>query len=136
MKLPNGVELSTIGTKDFDDNEMNTETGTLAIRYLFDNTDALLIPGGYVNLMLGKADQPLGIRIPQTAILVDPEGNYVLTVDEQGTVSPVHIGLGGSIENDMVVLEGLKAGDRVIIDGVQKVQPGMTAAVTLQEEIK
>lgn len=133
VELPNGVELPIIGKKDFDDNEMNAETGTLAVRYLFDNPDALLVPGGYVNLLLGQQDRPVGIRVSQTAIMVDPEGTYVLTVDEQGTVLPVHVKLGNTIESDMVVLEGLKVGDRVIIDGIQKVQPGMTASVTLQE---
>lgn len=133
VELPNGIGLPMVGKKDFDDNEMNAETGTLAVRYLFSNPDALLVPGGYVNLLLGQEIRPLGLRVPQTAIMVDPDGTYVLTVDEQGTVSPSHVRLGNTIGSDRVVLEGLKASDRVIVDGVQKVQPGMTAAVTLQE---
>ena len=133
VELPNGAMLPMVGAKDFDDNEMNAKTGTLAVRYLFDNPNGLLVPSGYVNLLLGQRERPVGIRVSQTAIMVDPDGTYVLTVDEQGVVTPTHVKLGNTIEQDMVVLEGLNVGDRVIVDGVQKVRPGMTAAVTLLE---
>lgn len=133
VRLPNGATLKRVGEKDFDDNVMSSETGTLAVRYLFDNTDGLLVPGGYVNILLGQEERPMGIRIPQQALLVDPQGNYVLTVDEAGLVGTARVKLGPSIASDLVVLSGLEAGDRVVVDGVQKVQPGTLANVTLQE---
>jgi membrane fusion protein (multidrug efflux system) len=133
VRLPNGTTLETVGQKDFDDNAMSRETGTLAVRYLFDNPDGLLVSGGYVNILLGQRERPMGIRVPQRAVLVDPQGSYVLTVDDAGQVGTARVQLGKTIEADFVVLAGLKAGDRVVVDGVQKVQPGMTASVTLQE---
>ncbi len=133
VRLPNGTLLPTIGNKDFDDNQMNAETGTMAVRYRFDNPDHLLIPGGYANLLLGPAERPMGIRVPQQAILVDPQGSYVLTVNKEGQVGTARVKLGQTIEADRVVLSGLQAGDRVVVEGVQKAQPGMTAVVTLQE---
>ncbi len=136
IRLPNGTQLPRIGRKDFDDNAMNDETGTLAVRYLFDNPDGLLVPGGYVNMLLGAEQRPVGIRIPQRAVLLDANGSYVLTVNEAGAVGAARIETGASVEGDVVVLSGLKAGDRIIVDGVQKVQPGATAAVTLQEAAK
>jgi RND family efflux transporter MFP subunit len=133
IRLPNGSILKTVGQKDFDDNAMNRDTGTVAVRYLFDNPDGLLISGGYVNILLGQPERPLGIRIPQQAVLVDPQGTYVLTVDDAGKVGSARIELGKSIETDFVVLSGLQAGDRIVVDGLQKVQPGSDAKVTLQE---
>ncbi len=75
----------------------------------------------------------MGIRIPQRALLLDPKGSYVLTVNGEGQVGTARVETGESVEGDFVVLSGLKAGDRVIVDGVQKARPGMTAQVSLQE---
>lgn len=136
VRLPNGTVLPMVGQKDFSDNEMDSETGTLAVRYLFDNPDNLLVAGGYVNIMLGQPERPMGIRIPQQAVLEDPEGNYVLTVNEEGMVAVARVELGQVVETDRVVLSGLTTGDRVVTEGVQKVQPGMAAVVSLQEEEK
>lgn len=133
IRLPNGTQLPLIGKKEFDDNVMNAETGTMAVRYLFDNPDGQLVPGGYVNILLGSRQRPMGIRIPQRAVLLDPKGSYVLTINGEGQVGTARVETGESVEGDFVVLSGLKAGDRIVVDGVQKVRPGMNAQVTLQE---
>ncbi len=133
VRLPNGQMLPMTGKADFVDNMMSSTTGTMAIHYLFDNPDGMLISGGYVKIMLGKPERPMGIRIPQRAVLLDPDGSYVLTANEEGLVRVVRIETGRTIEADIAVLSGLKAGDRIITDGVQKVQPGMTAQVNLAE---
>ena len=133
VKLPNGMLLPAKGVKDFDDNTMNPMTGTLTVRYLFDNPDGLLVPGGYATMAIGKAERPVGLRIPQRAVLVGPDGSYVLTVDEQGMVGTAMVELGDTMDTDIVVQSGLKVGDRVVVDGIQKVQPGVTASVTLME---
>jgi len=133
IRLPNGTQLPLVGKKAFDDNVMNAETGTMAVRYLFDNPDGLLVPGGYVNILLGSRQRPMGIRILQRAVLLDPQGYYVLTVNGEGRVGTARVEIGASVEGDFVVLSGLKAGDRIVVDGVQKVRPGMNAVVTLQE---
>jgi RND family efflux transporter MFP subunit len=133
VRLPNGQLLPMTGQADFVDNMMSASTGTMAIRYLFNNPDGMLVSGGYVKIMLGQPDRPMGIRIPQRAVLVDPQGSYVLTADAEGMVGTARIETGKSVETDLVVLSGLNAGDRVIVDGIQKVQPGMTAQVSLLE---
>ena len=136
IRLPNGTQLPLVGKKEFDDNVMNPETGTMAVRYLFDNPDGRLVPGGYVNILLGLRQRPMGIRIPQRAVLLDPQGSYVLTVNGEGQVGTARVEIGESVEGDFVVLSGLKAGDRIVVDGVQKARPGMTAQVTLPEAEK
>lgn len=133
VKLPNGMQLPAKGIKDFEDNAMNPSTGTMAVRYLFDNPDGLLVPGGYVTMQIGKAERPVGIRVPQRAVLVGADGSYVLTVDEAGAIGTASVELGDTMDTDVIVEAGLKAGDRVVVDGLQKVQPGMTASVTLME---
>ena len=133
VKLPNGTVLPMIGKLDFQDNAMNADTGTLAIRYLFDNPAEMLVSGGYVTLMLGRSDRPMGIRIPQKAVLVDQDGSYVLTATEEGQIGVMRVALGKTIGTDIEVVSGLNAGDRVVVEGVQKVQPGMPAMVTLLE---
>lgn len=133
VRLPNDVMLPTIGQFEFTDNAMNTRTGTMAARYLFDNPDEMLVAGGYVNIMLGKPDRPMGLRLPSRAVLIDPDGSYALTVNEEGLVGMARMTLGDTLEGDVIVTDGLKVGDRVIVDGVQKVQPGAPATVTLVE---
>lgn len=133
VRLPNGTQLPMLGKKDFDDNQMNSETGTMAVRYLFDNPDNLLVAGGYAMIMLGEPNRPMGIYVPQQAVLVDQQGSYVLTVNEEGLIGVARIELGGVVKTDRVVVSGLKAGDRIVVEGVQRAQPGMPASVTLEE---
>jgi membrane fusion protein (multidrug efflux system) len=134
VKLPSGPLLPTLGKKDFDDNAINPETGTIAVRYLFENKDQLLIPGGYVTALLRNAKEEKGILIAQKAVLVDRQGAYVLTVSENGVVGTARIEPGTQIGTELSVLSGLKEGDRIIVDGVQKAQPGATVNVTLAED--
>ena len=131
--LPDGSLLPVIGTKDFDDNVINPSTGTIAVRYLFDNPDGLLVPGGYVKARLSNPAGEKGIRIPQRALLLDSDGAYVLTVDEAGTVGMVRVEAGGQVEMDVVIRSGLKPGDRIVVDGVQKAFPGATVQVIPSE---
>jgi RND family efflux transporter MFP subunit len=134
VRLPGGTVLPAVGKKDFDDNAINPDTGTIAVRYLFNNRDGLLIPGGYVTALLRNQNSEKGIKIPQKALLVDQQGSYVMTADEKGIVSPVRIVTGAQIGTDVVVLLGLKEGDRIIVDGVQKTRPGATVNVIQAED--
>lgn len=134
VKLPDGSLFPTLGNKDFDDNAINPETGTIAVRYLFENKDQLLIPGGYVTALLRNEDDGKGILVPQKAVLVDLQGAYVLTVNEENIVGTTRIEPGIQIGTGIAVLSGLENGDRVIVDGVQKAQPGAAVTVTLLED--
>ncbi|MFA6173720.1 MAG: efflux RND transporter periplasmic adaptor subunit [Kiritimatiellales bacterium] len=136
IRLPNGTVLPAAGKKDFDDNAINSNTGTMAVRFAFDNADGMLVAGGYVKILLENTDAAKGIKIPQRAVLADQQGSYVLTVDEAGKVSAARIKPGVQLGADLIVLSGLKAGDRVVIDGVQKAVPGATVKVALMEDAK
>ena len=125
-------QVPTIGKKDFDDNAINPMTGTIAVRYLFDNPDGFLLPGGYVTAQISNAAGETGIKIPQRALLLDADGAFVLTVDEAATVGVIRVEAGDQIGENVVIRSGLKAGDSVIIDGVQKAMPGTTVQVVGQ----
>lgn len=127
--LPDGSVLPNVGKKDFDDNAINPATGTIAVRYLFDNADGLLIPGGYVTAQLSNPAGETGIKIPQRALLIDQEGAYVLTVDEAGTVGMIRVETGDRVGRDVIIPAGLKPGYRIVTDGVQKAMPGATVMV-------
>jgi membrane fusion protein (multidrug efflux system) len=134
VRLPEGTVLSTLGRKEFDDNTINPESGTIAVRYLFDNPDGLLLPGGYVTARLSNPDGQTGIKIPQRALLIDQKGAYVLTVDEAGTVGVARVEAGEPLGGDILIRSGLKPGDRIVVDGVQKARPGATVQVSLTED--
>ena len=113
---------------------MSSRTGTLAIRFAFDNADGLLVAGSYVKILLENQEVSKGIKVPQKAVLADQQGSYVLTADEAGVVSVVRIKPGVQLGADLIVLSGLKAGDRLVIDGLQRAVPGSTVKVTIAED--
>lgn len=130
--LSDGSVFPTIGKKDFDDNAINPQTGTIAVRYLFDNPAGLLIPGGYVTVRLSNPTGEKGIKIPLRSMLIDQNGAYVLTVDEAGTVGTIRVEAGEQVGSDIIILSGLNPGDRVVIDGIQKAKPGATVQIVGQ----
>lgn len=127
--LPDGSVFPDTGKKDFDDNAINPDTGTIAVRYVFDNPDGLLIPGGYVTARISNSAGESGIKIPQRALLLDNIGSYVLTVDEEGTVGMIRVETDEQVGPDIIIRSGLNPGDRIITEGVQKAVPGATVQV-------
>ena len=104
-------------------------TGAVKLRALFPNPDGLLLPGLYVRATVTQGVDPHGILVPQSAIGHDPKGDpYVLTVDGQNIAKLTPVKTGRTIESSWQVLSGLKAGDKVIVDGLVKVQPDMPVA--------
>ncbi|MBC8206551.1 MAG: efflux RND transporter periplasmic adaptor subunit [Kiritimatiellales bacterium] len=126
-------EVANIGKKDFDDNAINPMTGTIAVRYLFDNPDGLLLPGGYITVQLSNPAGETGIKIPLRSLLIDQDGAYVLTVDEVSEVGVIRVEAGDQIGPDVIIRSGLKPGDQVVIDGIQKARPGATVQVIPSE---
>lgn len=124
--LPGGTAFKANGSRDFEDNEMDPETGTITLWLKFDNPDGLLIPGSYVKLMLGDADRPRDLIIPQNAVISDAQGHYVFIVDKESKVNKKPVTPGAVLEESIVIIAGLSEGETVITEGVQKVMPGIT----------
>jgi RND family efflux transporter MFP subunit len=124
IRLANGTVLDTEGRIDFVDNEVDPATGTIAIRAEFDNSKGLLIPGQYVNVLVTLTQPKLRPLIPQAAVLVNQQGPYTLVVDSQNIANARPISIGQAVGNMWAVESGLNKGDLVIVEGIQKVQPG------------
>lgn len=108
----------------FSDLSVDESTGVITLRAEFPNPDGFLLPGMYARARLEQAVNEQAIMVPQQAVTRSPEGASVLLVGADGkvTVQPVQT---GAVQGDKwVVTQGLKAGDRVIVEGLQKAHPG------------
>jgi len=134
LKLLNGEIIKNPGHIDFVDNEIDASTGTIAVRAVFDNKSGLLIPGQYVNVLLSRKKAKMLPVVPQAAVQEDRQGRYVLIVDSRNMVIQRRITTGPTVGINWAVKSGLSAGDMVIVQGVQKVQPGLTVRTLIKNE--
>lgn len=110
----------------FSDVAVDESSGAVALRAEFPNPDRMLLPGMYVRARLEQAVSENAITVPQQAVLRDPSGASVLLVGADGKVTPQQVKADTTQGNSWIVSEGLKPGDRVIVEGFQKVKPGAT----------
>ena len=124
LVLEDGTPYRIIGKLNFVDLSFDEATGTAALRAEFPNPQRTLIPGQFVRVRVDAGVQAQGLRIPQRAVTVTPQGATVLVVGAKDIVEsrPVKV---GSLEGDSWIIEsGLSPGERVIVDGLQKARPG------------
>jgi len=134
LRLSNGDLLPEEGRISFVDNQVDATTGTIAVRANFANPDGLLIPGQYVTVLARGSEPMIRPVVPQAAVLINQEGRFVLVVDDNNVVSNRSIVTGSTFKDTMWVVEsGLKAGDRVIVEGIQKVKPGQTVQIKSEQ---
>lgn len=110
------------------DNQLDTHSGTIRVRARFDNADGLLVPGLYARVKVGGGAPHPAILIDDAAIGTDQDKKYVFVVDAQNRVQYRQIVLAGEHENLRVVASGLKAGERIVVNGTQRVRAGDTVA--------
>ncbi|MCC7633618.1 efflux RND transporter periplasmic adaptor subunit [Stenotrophomonas rhizophila] len=114
------------GKVDFLDNQVTRSTGTIRVRALLDNADRAFTPGLFARVQLLGSGQFQAMLIDEKAVLTDQDRKFVYVVGKDGKAERRDVQLGRNAEGLRIVEQGLKAGDRVIIDGVQKVfMPGM-----------
>jgi membrane fusion protein (multidrug efflux system) len=112
------------GELDLIDNKVDPATGTINIRVQFPNPEEELFPGQFVNVLLVEAEPQARITVPQAAVQENQSGAFVLVVDEQNKVVSKPIARGQTVGESFIVEEGLSAGERIIVEGIQKVRPG------------
>jgi membrane fusion protein (multidrug efflux system) len=122
--LANGQLYNERGFLDFADLVVDPSTGTQTVRAQFANPSRTLLPGQFVRARISAPGNVQGIRIPERAVQLDNGIASVALVAEDGTVVRRNVALGEQGEGRWTVRDGLKAGERVIVDGWQKVQPG------------
>ena len=132
--LPNGQEYPHPGSVDFLDIQVNQAADTLTVRAVFPNPDSWLVAGQIVNVTVAAGEPRETLMIPQAALQVDQSGSYVLVVGQDNKVEQRRVKLGPIQGADITVSDGLKPGELVIVEGIQKVRPGeaVTATPTVQ----
>lgn len=124
VKLSDEAEFGRSGTLDFVDNVVDAGAGTIRARAIISNSDGFLKPGMFGNLMLEGSQPYQGMLVPDAAIVADSARRLVYVVDKEGTVAPRPVELGPLVGSLRVIRSGLKADERVVIDGVQRARPG------------
>ena len=130
LRLANGFEYPHPGRFDFVDNRVDPTTGTIAVRAVFPNPDKLLVPGLFVTVVLQSAEPKPALLIPQAAVQEDQGGRFVLVVGPESKAEVRRIETGARVGISWEVTSGLAEGERVIHEGLQKVQPGSVVAPT------
>lgn len=113
------------GTIESFDNRINTGSGTIRARARFDNKDASLVPGMFVSVKMGGGTLNNAIMVPESAIGNDQSKRFVFVVNRDSKAEYRQISLGAEVDGARVVTNGVKAGDRVILDGLQRLAPGV-----------
>ncbi|XAZ21353.1 efflux RND transporter periplasmic adaptor subunit (plasmid) [Sinorhizobium sp. B11] len=130
LRLSNGQPYTEPGRIEFFGNEIDPATGTLAIRTLFPNPDALLIPGQFVTVIISEREKTLRPVVPLGAVQQDRGGKYVLLVNAQNAVELRRIKITRQIGGNWAVDDGLKGGEKLIVDGLQNVSEGLVVEPT------
>lgn len=125
LALANETEFNRLGKVDFVDNTLNQQTGTLRLRASFDNTDGDLLPGLFAKIRLAGSASYDGVLIDDKAIGTDLSSKYVLLVTDTNQLEYRPVTLGEKVHGLRIVTQGLTAKDRIVINGMQKVRPGM-----------
>jgi membrane fusion protein, multidrug efflux system len=123
--LEDGTELAKPGKLLFTDLTVDATSGQITLRAEVVNPDGLLLPGQFVRVRLSQAELPSGMLLPQQAVTRTNQGDTVLVVGADGKPLPRPVKVSNAQGNQWVVLDGLKPGEQVIVDGFQKMMvPG------------
>jgi RND family efflux transporter MFP subunit len=123
--LADGSAFAHEGTFYFADRQVNQSTGAIRIVGLFPNPGNILRPGGYGRVRTAVRIQKGALLVPQRAVSQLQGGYQVAVVDDKNKVSIRAVEVGDRVGTEWIVADGLKRGDRVVVEGVQKVRPGM-----------
>jgi len=135
LELPDGTAYPQEGKLLFQDITVDPSSGMVTLRAEFPNPDGWLLPGMFGIGRLEQAIAPEAILVPQPAVVIEPNGSAsVMLVTATNTVVAQPIQIGAAVGTDWTVESGLKAGDRVIVAGLQKAMPGMPVAPVLVDE--
>lgn len=128
MGLSNEIGYPHEGRIDFVDNQLNPATGTIRARAVFDNRDRLFTPGLFARLRLTGGGSAQALLISDRAVGTDQSKKFVLVVGANGMLAYREVKLGPVVDGLRVVRDGLKAGEKIVVNGLQRVRPGMPVA--------
>ena len=126
LLLETGHEYSRTGKFLFTDTVVDPNTGSIGLHAEFPNSNRELLPGQFVTVRLAVAFADNAIVVPQRAVQATTQGQYVLVVGAENKVAQQPIKTGGLSGTNWIITDGLKGGERVIVEGIQKARPGST----------
>jgi len=124
LKLADGSMFPRTGRLNFSDVRVSATTGTRESRAEVPNPNGGLRPGEFVRVILRGATRPNAMTVPQRAVLEGPQGKFVYVVNEKSAAEPRPLQLGEWTGDNWIVTDGLKPGDKVIVDGLMRLGPG------------
>ena len=128
--LDDGSQYPLEGSLKFRDVTVDPTTGSVILRIVVPNPESILLPGMFVRAIIDDGVDENAILVPQQAVARDPKGNpTVLVVDEKNTVAQRAITTDRALGDQWLVSSGLNAGDRVIVEGIQRARPGTPVRV-------
>ncbi len=130
VDLPDGKTYGHKGQIAFLDNQVDSNTGTVNVYADFPNPDGALLPGAYVNVNTTPVKAVEALLVPVDAVQADQNSSFVLVVGPDNKVVQDTVVLGPQIAQNFVVTSGVKQGDQVIVDGIQKVKVGEQVTAT------
>ncbi|MDP0498782.1 MAG: efflux RND transporter periplasmic adaptor subunit [Verrucomicrobiota bacterium JB022] len=131
LRLDDGTTLD--GKVDFAASTVNSNTGTVQYRALFENPDARILPGMFVRVSFADLTLENVVLIPETSVITSPQGPIVYTVGPDSTVQPRPVQLGPIFGNQQAIVSGLKEGDQVLTGAIIRVRPGMPIKPVVQQ---
>ena len=136
LYLQSGAKYPIDGVQDFLDNKVEESTGTVTMRATFENPQNKLLHGEFVNVKLfanNKINMPI---VPIVAVQENQEGKYLYKLDKEGLPKLAYIKVFGQSGDNWVIKSGVKTGDKIIVEGVQKVVPGAPVNIVSKADIK
>ncbi|MBX3617312.1 efflux RND transporter periplasmic adaptor subunit [Nitrosomonas sp.] len=133
MILPDGSEYQQEGTINFAASKIDPLLGTQQLRATFDNTDQRILPGQFARVRVIAGESRAVFVVPQIAVLTSDLGRYVYVIDEANAVMQRPVTVGDWIGKDWIIMDGLKSGDRIVVDNLIKLAPGKNVIPQLRE---
>jgi membrane fusion protein, multidrug efflux system len=130
LRLADSTRYAQAGKVNFVDVTVNPGTDTVLVRAQFSNPDRILVDGQLVTVLVEEGSAQTALLIPQRAIQIDQSGAFVLVVDSANKVEVRRVEVDQGPGAQLIVIKGLKAGEKVITEGVQKVRPGQVVQAT------
>ena len=132
--LPHDSSLVFKGAVDLVNNQADTPTSTLLMRAKIHNSDKLLLPGIYVNVTLELTKDEPTLLVPAASVIELQGQKTVYLVNASNQVEATNIKTSGSYKQHYIVTSGLKQGDMIIVDGLQKIHPGQQVTPKIREK--
>lgn len=129
ISFGDGKNYDREGYVDFTDSNLDLQTGTVRARAVMPNPESKLRPGQFVRVSVEGITRHETVVIPQAAVMQGPQGQFVYAIDAENRASIRPVTIGREVEGGWIVEKGLKAGDRIVREGVIKVKPGALVTV-------